>query len=583
MMASLNVEQWISTRRMIRAVKPAPLKGGASRVGCRYFTMAPALFCRPEIWARFFALIFLFLSFQAPPAMAQQQFRLVSYNVENLFDLTRNGSEYTGYIPHTGYGWNEAAVKVKYANIASVLAEIGAHVAVLSEVENEEALRLLQGALTSAGHPMAHGAVSKRPTTVRCAVLSTFPITGVHEVITGQERRSILRVTLDIQGTPVVVYSNHWKSKRGPESQRLPYARALIADIATLPPQADYILAGDFNSDHNEWQSFLGEPRLNDTSGKTGINHILGTTYNDIMATEVGVGKGQGNHYDLWMELSPGRRWSYNFFGKKGSLDHILLPAAMYDDRGISYVDGSFDRYAPDRLFYKRGIYRWQRAKKGQGKHLGRGYSDHLPIYADFVVGPFVGASGDEAARETPIPAMPRTDKSVADLYNLPLGPANYRIGGVVVLYKAGSNAVVKAPQGRAIYLYKAGAALEPGWVVDLTVKRLNDYYGLREVTLVADVVKHGETNPEPYLLKVDGSMDLRESNRINEVVGKVCGLYRGGWLRYGEGRSVRVYTVKGIKRPKNDTRICLSRVRIGFHKHPELVVDSQAQIEAGR
>ncbi|BCS96300.1 hypothetical protein DSLASN_19320 [Desulfoluna limicola] len=537
---------------------------------------------RSEIWARLLAGFFLFLFLQAPPASAQQQFRLVSYNVENLFDLTRNGSEYTGYIPHTGYGWNETAVKVKYANIASVLAEIGAHVAVLSEVENAEALRLLQDFLTTAGHPMAHGAVSKRPTTVRCAVLSTFPITEVHEVTAGQERRSILRVTLDIQGTAVMVYANHWKSKRGPESRRLPYARALAADIATLPPQTDYILAGDFNSDHNEWLSFLGEPRLNDTLGRTGINHLLGTMYNEAMATEEGVQKGQGSHYDLWMELSPNRRWSYNFFGKKGSLDHILLPAAMYDDRGVSYVDGSFGRHAPDRLFHNGGIYRWQRAKKGQGRHLGRGYSDHLPIYADFIVGPFVAARGDDSDRENPASAMPRMDKSVADLYNLPLGPANYRISGVVVLYKAGLNAVVKAPQGRAIYLYKAGEALEPGWVVDLTVTRLNDYYGLREVTSVADVVTHGKTNPEPLFLKVNGNVDLRESDRVNEVVDKVCGLYRGGWLRYGSGRSVRVYTVKGIKRPKNDTRICLSRVRIGFHKHPELVVDSQRQIVAG-
>jgi len=512
------------------------------------------------------------------PASAQPGFRIVSYNVENLFDLTRNGSEYTDYIPNTGTGWNEAMARVKYANIASVLAGTGAHVAVLSEVESTEALARLQKALLNAGHPMAHGVVATHPTTVRCAVLSCFPVKEVRDVSSGPERRAILRMTLDVTGIPVVVYANHWKSKRGPESERLPYARALAADIATLPVGTDYILAGDFNANHNEWQRFSEEPRLNDTIGKTGINHLLGTIYDNAMVTEEGLGTGNGRHYDLWMELPPAKRWSYDFYGRKGSLDHILLPAALYDGGGISYVDGSFDRYAPDRLFHKRGIYRWQRARKGRGKHLGQGYSDHLPIYADFIVGPFVAATQSRPGIESPVPVLSLADKTVADLYNLPPGPANYRLRGVVVLYKAGLNAVVKSPQGRAIYLYKAGEALEPGWVVDLTVKRLNDYYGLREVTAVTDMVRRGKA--DAHLLTVDDTVNLRDGFRVNEVVERVCGLYRGGWLHYGNGRSIRVYTVKGITRPKNDTRICLSRVRIGFHRDPELVVESQGQIK---
>lgn len=525
--------------------------------------LAGCLFCLPTVFVS-----------------AQPGFRLVSYNVENLFDLTRDGSEYIGYIPHTGYGWNEAAVRVKYANIASVIAGTGAHVAVLSEVESRKALVRLQSALQAAGHPMAHGVIATHPTTVRCAVLSCFPVLKVREVSAGPERRAILRVTLDISGTPVVIYANHWKSKRGPESERLPYARALAADIKSLPAGTDYILAGDFNSDHNEWQTFQGEPRLNDTAGTTGINHLLATIHNGAMATEEGVRQKKGRHYDLWMELPPSRRWSYNFFGKKGSLDHILLPAALYDARGLSYVDDSFHRHAPDRLFHKGGIYRWQRARKGRGKHLNKGFSDHLPICADFTLGPFVAAAQSSPGVASPVPALPLTPTTVADLYALPPGPVNCRLTGVVVVHKAGKNVVVKAPRGRAIYVYKAGAALEPGWVVDLTVTRLNDYYGLREVTAVADVVRQGQTVVGEHLLRVDETVNLRDDPRVNEVVAQVCGLYRGGRLRYGEGRSIRVYTVKGITPPKNGTRVCLSRVRIGFHRHPELVVESRGQIK---
>ena len=34
-------------------------------------------------------------------------FKIASYNVENLFDLTKDGTEYTEYIPNTGYGWTK--------------------------------------------------------------------------------------------------------------------------------------------------------------------------------------------------------------------------------------------------------------------------------------------------------------------------------------------------------------------------------------------------------------------------------------------------------------------------------------------
>lgn len=536
---------------------------------------------RSQLLLRFLAGLLLFL-FLIPPVLAQERFRLVAYNVENLFDLTRNGSEYPDYIPGTGHGWNQATARVKYAHIASVLAGVAPQVAVLSEVETKEALSRLQGALAAAGHPMAHGVISTSPTTVCCAVLSTFPVTGVRELSSGPGRRAILRVTLNVSGTPLAVYANHWRSKQGPESERMAYARALAADLATLPAGTDYILAGDFNSDYNEWQTFAGEPRLNDTFGQTGINHLLQTMNNGAMATEAGIKAGRGRHYDLWMELPPSQRWSHNFFGRKGSLDHILLPAAMYDDSGISYVDGSFARFAPDTLFRDGEIYRWQRTDKGRGRHLGAGYSDHLPICAEFTVGPFVARAADPPVAEKRETAMPRSACTVADLYNFPSGPGNYRISGAVVLYRSGSHAVIKAPKGRAITLYEAGKGLAPGWVVDLTVTRLNDHDGLREVTAVADVAKRGKVDPGPHLLTVDGTVALGDPCRTGEVVGKVCGVYRRGRLHYGGGRSVRVYTVKGLKRPRNEALLCLSRVRIGFHKTPELVVERADQMAGG-
>ena len=538
-----------------------------------------AIITRVPLYASLlYGLSFLFLF--ASPLHARQRFRLVAYNVENLFDLSLDGTEYPGYIPGTDLCWNAETAKVKYVNIAWVLAGTGAQVAVLSEVESQTSLERLQDALKAAGHPMAHGIIASRHTPVRCAVLSTFPIVSTREVRPGPGRRSILRATLDVGGTPVTIYANHWKSKRGPESHRMIYARALVADLATLPPQTDYILAGDFNADFNAWQTFHREPHLNDTGGRTGINHLLHTTHNNAMVTEGGLRQIPGSHYNLWMELPLGERWSRHCAGRKGSLDHILIGASLYDEKGVSYVDGSFGRYAPEALFSGGETYRWQRSGRGKGRHLGKGYSDHLPVYADFVTGRFERESGAVPLGETHISRLSLEEKSVADLYNLPVGSANYRIRGVVVLYKSGSRTVVKSPQGRAIYLYRAGGALSVGWVVDFTVKYLNTHYGLQEVTAVDHVNKRGEVDPKTLLLKMTEVLDLEEPLLRSEVVERVCGTYRGGRLHYGGGRSIRLYLAKGILRPENGRRICLSRGRIGFYKHPELVVDSQSQIE---
>jgi ribosome-associated toxin RatA of RatAB toxin-antitoxin module len=53
-------------------------------------------------------------------------FKVVSYNVENLFDLNKDGTEYTEYIPNTGYGWTKNILDIKVANIAEVIKDLGA-------------------------------------------------------------------------------------------------------------------------------------------------------------------------------------------------------------------------------------------------------------------------------------------------------------------------------------------------------------------------------------------------------------------------------------------------------------------------
>lgn len=527
-------------------------------------------------------VLILFILVCCITPLEAKTFKIASYNVENLFDLINSGTEYTEYIPNTGYGWIESTFEIKIANIAQVIRDMGADVVALQEIESKSALVMLRGKLKAinADYPCYEIADSKN-TIVKCALLSKFPIIEKDEIRVDDEfARNILKVTIDVGGRRLTVFVNHWKSKRDPESMRLPYARALKKEIDKLEDDADFILIGDFNSDYHEWQSFRHSLRLNDTDGVTGINDILKTVMGVQLIDEGMLTKQTGNEYlyNLWLEIDGKRRWSYNFFGSKNSLDHIIVSRALYDDEGISYVDNSFDKFDPDYLFKENAVYRWQRAKGGKGKHLGEGYSDHLAIFASFSTEPFRFKAYHTYARESP--ELRLEEKRISDLYASRVGNVNYLLRPCVVIFKHEDDAIIKQENGRAIFVYRAGRSLEYGKVYNLIVTELYDYHGLREITTIGDMKKVGQSKNDASYLLNDPSADFSAPDLQNEVISNVEGLYKGGYFYYGDGRKIKLYfTDKGL-RPKNNSRIVLKQVRIGCYRHPQIVIERDGQME---
>ena len=153
-----------------------------------------------------------------------------------------------------------------------------------------------------------------------------------------------------------------------------------------MPKSKPYILLGDFNTDYDA-HLYL-EEKIDDTKGRTGLHHILGIIDGDRLIDESKILQGtKGIHYTLWKELAIDERWNTKFYTKKGTADHIILSSALFDKKGIEYVNNSFKVFRKEYLFTKRGyINRWQYKK---GKHRGKGYSDHLPVYAYFDLKPY--------------------------------------------------------------------------------------------------------------------------------------------------------------------------------------------------
>lgn len=333
---------------------------------------------------------FLFLLAFILSLLGGVEVKIATYNVENLFDMNRDGTEYEEYIPNGDWGWTDKMYRTKLHNTAQVIRGIGADVIGLQEIESESALKELKSELKRQGlyYPYYVFARGKN-STVNTALLSRYPIQSAlkHSVSYSRQYRDILEAKLNIDGKSLRVFVNHWKSKGGPESMRVLSAKRLVLRLHELSPDEPYVLIGDFNSHFEEYKTFLKSRKHNDTDGITGINHILRTIDDEgNPITYASLKNGKNHLYNLWYEVDEEKRWSHQYRGRGEGLDNILIPPSLADGAGIEYVRGSFQRYEPEFLFSKGKIYRWQQSRRYPKHHLGEGYSDHLPLYALFRV-----------------------------------------------------------------------------------------------------------------------------------------------------------------------------------------------------
>ncbi len=313
--------------------------------------------------------------------------KIATYNVENLFDLKRDGHEYKEYIPNTSSQWNKKNYTIKLKNTAKVIKDIDADIIALQEIESLQALKDLRYTLKRQGlYYKYYKIANRKSTTVKVAVLSKYPFATTREiyVTSSYKYRNILELKFIIDKQPLYLFVNHWKSKSGPESMRIVSAKALRKRIDTLGYDKNIILLGDFNSDYEENIKFKRKRRHNDTNGRTGINDILRTKKQKDKASQVKfVSK---NFYNLWYDTEKAERYTYIFRGKKEALDNILISQSLLQKNTIEYIEGSIESFKSPYLLKGKGFYRWQMSWRKPRKHKGKGYSDHLAVSAEFLV-----------------------------------------------------------------------------------------------------------------------------------------------------------------------------------------------------
>jgi len=385
--------------------------------------------CDPrKFWLAFFLSGFAFSGWaeEGKSPTDTSEFKVMAYNVENLFDVDRVAS-YDDYIENTNdpnsYGPGKLLRKLK--TITAVLKTInegkGPEVVILNELEVDHTPesgvadpkeflkrhaetsyeKLLTSQLTDElrglpievwllkaledeglqGYDMVIGDLPKDPKqhedAIKVGVLSRLPILS-HQTLDTPSARGILEVKLQAGNSTFTVMGNHWKSGAGNpamENTRLGNAKTLrdrLDQVLQEDPQADVILGGDFNTQYNQGQRypFMTKTALQDVLGSQGDAKVLG-------------GKGKPDLYNLWFDVTPEERYSDEFGGEWGTLIQLLVTRGLGDGKGVEYVPGSFHHVVIPGVNCREPLglpWRWTNYGPGAGA------SDHFPVVASFRV-----------------------------------------------------------------------------------------------------------------------------------------------------------------------------------------------------
>ncbi|AHC16191.1 endonuclease/exonuclease/phosphatase family protein [Salinispira pacifica] len=209
-------------------------------------------------------LCFVSCQVQQPEA---DHLRILSYNVQTLFNDVNDGGEFPEFIPHP-QDWNSKKYHNRLRRLSRVLRDMvpgGPDIIILQEIENASVLSDLNSLyLRDLGYRSGFSASSESASPLSLGVLTRLKVLNrkVHGVQVGAEsRRPVLELSLELPGGgTLIVFAFHWKSKlgdRGGESAELRRAesRQLASLLSTRRrefPHAAMLVAGDANEDIHE-------------------------------------------------------------------------------------------------------------------------------------------------------------------------------------------------------------------------------------------------------------------------------------------------------------------------------------------
>ncbi len=313
---------------------------------------------------------------------------IVSYNAQNLFDDVDDGNEYKEFDPSSGL-WGTDQFIAKAQNIAQAIQMANndwPEVLLLQEVENRNAVETM-ARLFMKGSGYYIVVPDRFGDSIGVVALSRLPVVfaRAHRVARdGRFARPILEIGVGERESPLYIFVNHWKSKRGGEAETEPARIAAasvvarrIRSILSRDERADIVVAGDLNESITAYYDAgrryptalmpIDEPDIDDLdidSQRLFISEAIPTE--SLVAGRVTL-------YSPWADY---REDIGSYFYKSSErwerIDHMLLSAGLFDRRGLAFE--MFYVIDDDTLRYDNGSPRKFIAEYASG------YSDHFPI-----------------------------------------------------------------------------------------------------------------------------------------------------------------------------------------------------------
>jgi len=311
-------------------------------------------------------------------------FRVMSWNVQNLFDAVDDGDEYPEFDPG-GDTWNRQLYQKRLERTADVVLSAGGglpDLIVFQELENIRILDdLVSGPLAGRGYRW-HLAIPGY-SIIRCGILSRYPLKDIEVTDCGtwgiRPLRPALSFTVEVPGASLRVAAVHWKSPRdgraATEATRCREAEALRKMVLSLlsgNPEAEVLIIGDLNTpgDGLVRPAALAPwyPEVNPKSDQ-------GVLYRTDSPEGAGIRDGLAVFFDPDPDPSAGAPGTYWYHEDWERPDRALLSRGLVDAPGL-FFDSC--RVPNETAGDESGRpFRWRTDRED-------GYSDHLPLLLEF-------------------------------------------------------------------------------------------------------------------------------------------------------------------------------------------------------
>ncbi len=327
--------------------------------------------------------IIIILSGCSDSGREPQELVIMSWNVQNFFDDTDNGTEYYEFDPSNGE-WtydNFSRKSSALADVVTASVKGGPDIVLLQEIENFNALRHLnENGLKASGYKYSMFFPTEG-SAIGIGVLSRYPVTEAlnHAVnyngSTAGRNIAELHIALPDGREPIVIFVNHWKSKLGGAEETEPLriaAAELLYELMTAPVRESHgslvLAAGDFNESHDEYSRTGGLYPTAVRIVQAGISAQLpgvlcsGSAFVDASGEQV--------FFNPWSGTSAAG--SYYYDGGWETIDQFFLGSGFFDGKGYEYSG------------FRTAVLGFNTDSEGRPlkwhSSTGTGCSDHLPV-----------------------------------------------------------------------------------------------------------------------------------------------------------------------------------------------------------